>query len=337
MLLNAALWAPALARVLDQSLRYTVDKTTREILFLPLPAELKLQAKPFVDVTVDRVGKGIGALLLLVLDPALGPEPRLAAAQLRQPGHGRACGSSMAFARQARIPRGLPPASSSSEPSSRPICGWRRPTCRRSKRWSPSWRTRTRARGLRDRRPRVARQAQPGDAAAALPRVADGPRARARRARRGRRKSRSGGCRQIRRMLERPDRRGAAPRRSRRWQRSARGRGRARAAASRRSRSAHRAHGGGRARRAAARTWDRRGGAGALSRLDVAIRETAAGGATRVARWPDRRPAVPAPPDPAALRLRPEVAEEAMESGDGAGCIRFLFVPTLVSLLRHRR
>ena len=41
MLLNGALWAPALARVLDQSLRYTVDKTTREILFLPLPAELK--------------------------------------------------------------------------------------------------------------------------------------------------------------------------------------------------------------------------------------------------------------------------------------------------------
>jgi len=37
MLLNSALWAPSLARVLDQSLRYTVDKTTREILFLPLP------------------------------------------------------------------------------------------------------------------------------------------------------------------------------------------------------------------------------------------------------------------------------------------------------------
>ena len=38
MLFNGALWAPALARILDQSLRYTVDKTTREILFLPLPA-----------------------------------------------------------------------------------------------------------------------------------------------------------------------------------------------------------------------------------------------------------------------------------------------------------
>ena len=67
MLLNAALWAPALARVLDQSLRYTVDKTTREILFMPLPSEIKLQAKSFVDVTVDRMAKAAGAVLLLVL------------------------------------------------------------------------------------------------------------------------------------------------------------------------------------------------------------------------------------------------------------------------------
>ena len=67
MLFNAKLWAPGVARVLDQSLRYTVDKTTREILFLPLPADIKLQAKSFVDVTVDRGAKAAGALLLLVL------------------------------------------------------------------------------------------------------------------------------------------------------------------------------------------------------------------------------------------------------------------------------
>ena len=67
MLLNGALWAPALARVIDTSLRYTVDKTTREILFLPLPNDLKQQAKPFIDVTVDRFAKGLGALLVLVL------------------------------------------------------------------------------------------------------------------------------------------------------------------------------------------------------------------------------------------------------------------------------
>lgn len=67
MLLNAVLWAPAIARVADQSLRYTIDKTTREILFLPLPADIKYKAKPFVDVTVDRFAKGLGAVILLVL------------------------------------------------------------------------------------------------------------------------------------------------------------------------------------------------------------------------------------------------------------------------------
>jgi len=67
MLVTGAVWSPGVARVLDQSLRYTVDKTTREILFLPLPSTLKMRAKPFVDVTVDRFGKGIAALVLLVL------------------------------------------------------------------------------------------------------------------------------------------------------------------------------------------------------------------------------------------------------------------------------
>ena len=60
MLLTGALWAPAVARVLDSSLRYTVDKTTREVLFLPLPPDLKYRAKPFIDVTVDRFAKALG-------------------------------------------------------------------------------------------------------------------------------------------------------------------------------------------------------------------------------------------------------------------------------------
>jgi ATP/ADP translocase/CRP-like cAMP-binding protein/HEAT repeat protein len=67
MLFNAVMWAPMMARIADTSLRYTVDKTTREILFLPLPTEVKSKAKPFVDVTMDRLSKGIGALLILLL------------------------------------------------------------------------------------------------------------------------------------------------------------------------------------------------------------------------------------------------------------------------------
>jgi AAA family ATP:ADP antiporter len=68
ILFNPALWTSGVARVLDQTLRYSLDKTTREVLFLPLPTELKLKAKPFVDVAVDRfIGKGLGSVLLLLL------------------------------------------------------------------------------------------------------------------------------------------------------------------------------------------------------------------------------------------------------------------------------
>ncbi len=67
ILLNYALWAPTLGRVLDQSLRYTIDKTTREILYMPLPNEIKYEAKPFVDVNCDRFTKGMTAVLLLIL------------------------------------------------------------------------------------------------------------------------------------------------------------------------------------------------------------------------------------------------------------------------------
>ncbi|HUF24270.1 MAG TPA: HEAT repeat domain-containing protein [Vicinamibacterales bacterium] len=70
MLATGALWAPALARVLDTTLRYTVDRTTREVLFLPLAADLRHRAKPFLDVTIDRAARGLaGALLLVLVQP----------------------------------------------------------------------------------------------------------------------------------------------------------------------------------------------------------------------------------------------------------------------------
>jgi AAA family ATP:ADP antiporter len=67
ILISGALWAPAVARVLDSTLRYTVDKTTREVLFLPLPADLKYRVKPFIDVTADRFARAVAALVILPL------------------------------------------------------------------------------------------------------------------------------------------------------------------------------------------------------------------------------------------------------------------------------
>ena len=67
MLLSGALWSSMLARTVDTSLRYSVDKTTREILYMPLPSELKYRVKPLVDVTVDRLSKSAVNVLILVL------------------------------------------------------------------------------------------------------------------------------------------------------------------------------------------------------------------------------------------------------------------------------
>jgi AAA family ATP:ADP antiporter len=67
ILLTGQLWAVAGARVLDTTLRYSLDKTTREVLFIPLPADLRFRAKPFIDVTMDRFGKAAAAAIILVL------------------------------------------------------------------------------------------------------------------------------------------------------------------------------------------------------------------------------------------------------------------------------
>lgn len=67
ILFTGTLWAVAGARVLGSTLRYTLDKTTREVLFVPLPAELRRRVKPFIDVTMDRIAKAATAVVMLAL------------------------------------------------------------------------------------------------------------------------------------------------------------------------------------------------------------------------------------------------------------------------------
>lgn len=57
-------WALKMA---DNGLRYSLDQSTRELLFLPIPAHDRARAKAFVDVFVQRVAKASAAILLLVV------------------------------------------------------------------------------------------------------------------------------------------------------------------------------------------------------------------------------------------------------------------------------
>jgi AAA family ATP:ADP antiporter len=49
----------------EGSLRHSVDQATRELLFLPVPSELRIRAKAYIDVFVQRFAKGLAALLIL--------------------------------------------------------------------------------------------------------------------------------------------------------------------------------------------------------------------------------------------------------------------------------
>ncbi len=55
----------SVVRILEAGTRYTLNKTGMELLYLPLPSSLKNRTKAFVDIFMDRFGRGIGGLVLM--------------------------------------------------------------------------------------------------------------------------------------------------------------------------------------------------------------------------------------------------------------------------------
>ncbi len=60
-----ALWTAVLLRLSDQVFKHSIDKSTTELLYLPIPTEIKFQVKSFIDTVVLRAGDGLAGLLLL--------------------------------------------------------------------------------------------------------------------------------------------------------------------------------------------------------------------------------------------------------------------------------
>ena len=50
----------------DKSLSYSLNQSVRELLYIPVSADLKNKAKIFIDMFLNRFAKGIGALILMV-------------------------------------------------------------------------------------------------------------------------------------------------------------------------------------------------------------------------------------------------------------------------------
>ncbi|HSJ32166.1 MAG TPA: Npt1/Npt2 family nucleotide transporter [Longimicrobiales bacterium] len=65
--------AAVAAKGAETSLRYSAERTGREILYVPVPDEIKLKAKAYIDVAVEKgIGKVASALLIMALLPIMG-------------------------------------------------------------------------------------------------------------------------------------------------------------------------------------------------------------------------------------------------------------------------
>jgi ATP:ADP antiporter, AAA family len=60
----------------DQVLRYSIDKSTTELLYLPISAGVKLQVKWFIDTVIWRLGDGLSGLMVLIFATYLHLPPR---------------------------------------------------------------------------------------------------------------------------------------------------------------------------------------------------------------------------------------------------------------------
>ena len=76
LLIFGTLTAAFLLKGSDQVLRYSLDRAAVELLYLPLPSRVKLQAKWFIDTVIWRFGDGLAGILVLIFATYLHWPPR---------------------------------------------------------------------------------------------------------------------------------------------------------------------------------------------------------------------------------------------------------------------
>lgn len=67
VLIHPALWSALLIKISDGSLKQSVNRAGLELLALPIPPEIKNQAKTFIDVVIDSIATGLGGFFLVFL------------------------------------------------------------------------------------------------------------------------------------------------------------------------------------------------------------------------------------------------------------------------------
>src|SRR5262249_62135223 len=68
---HPTLWAAALLQLVDGAFSYSIHRSGMELLYLPIPPHIRNAVKGFIDMFVDRAGRAVGAVLLLLFTAVL--------------------------------------------------------------------------------------------------------------------------------------------------------------------------------------------------------------------------------------------------------------------------
>lgn len=67
LLINPAVWSAVFLKLSDGSLKQSINKSSMELLALPIPVEIKNQTKSFIDIFVDSAATGLGGIILIIM------------------------------------------------------------------------------------------------------------------------------------------------------------------------------------------------------------------------------------------------------------------------------
>jgi AAA family ATP:ADP antiporter len=75
LILVQTLWAASMAKGADTLFRYSINDATTQILYLPVPAQVRVAAKAFIDGVVKPMAIGLAGVTLAVYRTSLGGDP----------------------------------------------------------------------------------------------------------------------------------------------------------------------------------------------------------------------------------------------------------------------
>lgn len=71
------LWVAATTELYDGAMNYSLQQTAKEVLYLPIDRSIRYKVKPFIDMVVFRFGKGIAAIIGILILNGLNLPPRV--------------------------------------------------------------------------------------------------------------------------------------------------------------------------------------------------------------------------------------------------------------------